>query len=105
MEEVNWGMIGCGDVTEVKSGPLLYKTKDSNLVAVMRRNKSLVRNYAFRHNVPSYYIDVDKLINNPQVNAVYTDHPTGYLLWIYLTCCCSRQASLRRKTDITMQSV
>lgn len=84
MEEVNWGMIGCGNVTEVKSGPLLYKTKDSNLVAVMRRNKSLVRNYAFRHNVPSYYIDVDKLINNPQVNAVYIATPPdtycGYTL-------------------------
>jgi predicted dehydrogenase len=75
MREVNWGMIGCGDVTEVKSGPPLYKTKDSNLVAVMRRDKSLAQDYAARHNVPRYYTDVDKLINDPYVNAVYIATP------------------------------
>jgi predicted dehydrogenase len=75
MRQVNWGMIGCGDVTEVKSGPPLYKTEDSNLVAIMRRNESLARDYATRHNVPRYYTDVDKLINDPQVNAVYIATP------------------------------
>ncbi len=75
MRQVNWGMIGCGDVTEVKSGPPLYKTEDSNLVAVMCRNESLVRDYATRHKVPRYYTDVDKLINDPLVNAVYIATP------------------------------
>lgn len=75
MRQVNWGIIGCGDVTEVKSGPPLYKTKDSNLVAVMRRNESLARDYAIRHNVPRYYTDVDKLISDSQVNAVYIATP------------------------------
>lgn len=75
MRQVNWGMIGCGDVTEVKSGPPLYKIEDSNLVAVMRRNESLARDYAFRHNVLRYYTDVDELINDPQVNAVYIATP------------------------------
>lgn len=75
MDQVNWGMIGCGDVAEVKSGPPLYKVKDSNLVAVMRRNESLARDYAARHNVPRYYADADSLINDPQVNAVYIATP------------------------------
>lgn len=75
MRQVNWGMIGCGDVTEVKSGPPLYKTENSNLVAVMRRNESLARDYAARHNVPRYYTDVDELINDPLVNAVYIATP------------------------------
>lgn len=75
MLQVNWGMIGCGDVTEVKSGPPLYKTEGSNLIAVMRRNESLARDYASRHNVPRYYTDVDKLINDPDVNAVYIATP------------------------------
>ncbi len=75
MRQVNWGMIGCGDVTEVKSGPPLYKVENSNLVAVMRRNECLARDYAARHNVPRYYTDVDKLINDPHVNAVYIATP------------------------------
>ena len=35
---VNWGIIGCGDVCEVKSGPAFNKVSNSKLVAVMRRN-------------------------------------------------------------------
>ena len=26
---INWGIIGCGNVTEVKSGPAFNKVKDS----------------------------------------------------------------------------
>lgn len=53
--EVKWGMIGCGDVTEVKSGPGFQKAKNSYLVAVMRRNTDLARDYASRHQVPKWY--------------------------------------------------
>jgi len=49
---VNWGIIGCGNVTEVKSGPAFNKVKDSRLIAVMRRDASLAEDYARRHNVP-----------------------------------------------------
>lgn len=34
---VRWGIIGCGDVCEFKSGPALAKAVHSNLVAVMVR--------------------------------------------------------------------
>lgn len=75
MNIVNWGIIGCGNVTEVKSGPALQKAVGSNLVAVMRRNGELARDYARRHNVPRWYDDADKLINDPEVNAVYIATP------------------------------
>jgi len=38
MKKINWGIIGCGDVTELKSGPAFNKVADSALVAVMRRD-------------------------------------------------------------------
>ena len=38
MENVNWGILGCGDVCERKSGPPMYKTPHSALAAVMRRD-------------------------------------------------------------------
>ena len=77
MERVKWGIIGCGDVTEVKSGPALNKVKDSQLVAVMRRNGAKARDYAQRHGVPQWYDDADQLINDPEVNAVYVATPPG----------------------------
>ena len=35
---IKWGIIGCGNVTEVKSGPAFNKVNNSMLHAVMRRD-------------------------------------------------------------------
>lgn len=74
---INWGIIGCGNVTEVKSGPAFNKVKDSRLIAVMRRNKTLADDYARRHNVPKVYSDANDLINDNDINAVYIATPPG----------------------------
>ena len=75
MERVSWGIVGCGNVTEVKSGPAFNKIPDSELVAVMRRNGALACDYAARHGVPTWYDDADALIDDPDVNAVYIATP------------------------------
>lgn len=75
MEKIKWGIIGCGDVTEVKSGPGFKKADGSELVAVMRRNAGLAKDYANRHGVPSWYSDAYNLINDPEVNAIYVATP------------------------------
>jgi predicted dehydrogenase len=75
MEQVRWGIIGCGAVTEVKSGPALSKIASSQLVAVMRRDKDKAEDYALRHGVPKWYDDADELINDADVNAVYVATP------------------------------
>lgn len=72
---VRWGIIGVGDVTEVKSGPGFQKATNSQLVAVMRRNGDLARDYAERHNIPHWYDDAQALINDPEVDAVYIATP------------------------------
>ncbi len=77
LSQVKWGIIGCGAVTEVKSGPPLQLVKHSSLIAVMRRTPGLARDYALRHNVPKWYEDADELINDPEVNAVYVATPPG----------------------------
>jgi predicted dehydrogenase len=75
MKKINWGIIGCGDVTELKSGPAFNKVKNSELVAVMRRDAAKAKDYAFRHNVPKWYTDANELINDPAINAVYIATP------------------------------
>ncbi len=75
MERINWGIIGCGDVTELKSGPAFSKVNNSKLVAVMRRDETKVIDYAQRHNVPKWYTDASMLINDPEVNAIYIATP------------------------------
>ncbi|WP_316824114.1 Gfo/Idh/MocA family oxidoreductase [Pedobacter miscanthi] len=75
MEEIRWGIIGCGDVTEVKSGPAFNKVANSKLVAVMRRDGAKAADYAKRHAVSKWYSDASELINDPEVNAIYIATP------------------------------
>ena len=74
-EKINWGIIGCGDVTEIKSGPAFNKARDSALVAVMLRDAAKAEDYVRWHNVPTWYADADSLINDPNVNAIYIATP------------------------------
>ncbi len=78
MTKIQWGIIGCGDVTEIKSGPAFNKVPDSNLIAVMRRNKEKAEDYAKRHGVPKYYDNAKQLIDDPDVNAIYIATPPLY---------------------------
>lgn len=72
---VNWGIIGCGDVCEVKSGPAFNKVPNSKLVAVMRRNLEKAKDFAQRHNVPKFYSEASELINDKEINAIYIATP------------------------------
>jgi predicted dehydrogenase len=74
-KQYKWGIIGCGDVTEIKSGPAYQKTESFSLHAVMRRNLEKAKDYADRHGVPKYYNDASLLINDPEVDAVYIATP------------------------------
>jgi len=74
-DTVRWGIIGCGNVTEVKSGPAFRKIARSELVAVMRRDGSKARDYARRHGVRTWYDDAQKLIHDANVDAVYVATP------------------------------
>lgn len=75
LDEVRWGIIGCGDVTEIKSGPALQKVAHSRLVNVMRRDGDKARDYAERHNVPRFTDDAQEILDDPEVNIVYVATP------------------------------
>ena len=73
--EVRWGIIGVGDVCEVKSAPAMDKIPNSKIVAVMRRSEEKVKDYAQRHEIDTWYTDAQQLIHDPKVNAVYIATP------------------------------
>ncbi|GAB3787156.1 Gfo/Idh/MocA family oxidoreductase [Spirosoma horti] len=75
MDQVKWGIIGCGDVTELKSGQAFNKVPNSSLVAVMRRDGDKAADYARRHHVSTWYDDAEALIHDPEVNAIYVATP------------------------------
>ena len=75
MKTIKWGFIGCGEVTEKKSGPAFNEVEGSSVVAVMSRSKDKAKSYAERHNIPKWYTDPQELIDDPEVNAIYIATP------------------------------
>ena len=75
LETVRWGFIGCGEVTEKKSGPAFSLVEGSEVVAVMSRNKDKAKSYAERHGISRWYADAQQLVSDPHVNAVYIATP------------------------------
>ncbi|HTN20688.1 MAG TPA: Gfo/Idh/MocA family oxidoreductase [Pelobium sp.] len=73
--KITWGILGCGDVTEVKSGPAFNKVENSAIEAVMRRNAEKAADYAKRHGISKWYDNADELINNKNINAIYVATP------------------------------
>lgn len=74
-KEIKWGFIGCGEVTEKKSGPAFNLVPGSSVVAVMSRKADRARSYAERHHIPRWYTDAQELLDDPEVNAVYIATP------------------------------
>jgi predicted dehydrogenase len=78
METINWGIIGCGDVTEKRNGPAFNNVPGSKLIAVMRRNGEKAEDYARRHGVGRWYNDAAELMDNKDINAIYIATPPSF---------------------------
>ena len=84
--KVIWGIIGAGDVCEVKSAPAMYSIANSEVKMVMRRNAAKASDFAKRHGITSWTTDIDELLNDPEINAVYIATPPDSHAAIALQC-------------------
>lgn len=75
MALLRWGILGCGNVAEYKGGPPLYTVDDSELTAVMRRDRSKAEDFANRHGAKRVYTDIEQLISDDEINAIYIATP------------------------------
>ena len=71
MQKIHWGMIGCGEVTEIKNGPGLYKCRDSELVGVTNRTIAKARDWVKRHGHGRVFASAEELLSSPEIDVVY----------------------------------
>jgi len=109
-KQLNWGFIGCGSVTEIKSGPAYQQTEYFNVTAVMRRDKKKLEDYAKRHNIKTTYSDAEGLINDSNIDAVYIATPPDshkhYALKVAKAgkpCCIEKPLSPNYSDSLTIQ--
>ena len=100
---IRWGIIGCGDVTEIKSGPGFQKADGSSLVAVMRRDAAKAEDYARRHNVPRWYADASALIADREVDAVYVATPPSSHKDFVLLAECVEMIAACKKANVPLR--
>ena len=107
---IRWGILGCGDVTEIKSGPAYQKTAGFKIEAVMRRDAEKAADYAKRHHIGKYYSDADALINDPEIDAIYIATPPDthkyYGLKVALAgkiCCIEKPLAPSYKESLEIQ--
>jgi predicted dehydrogenase len=94
---IRWGLIGCGDVAEHKSGPGFQKAADSALVAVMRRDAAKAADFAARHGVPRWYSDARSLLADPEVDVVSIATPPSSHMELALLACAAGKPTLVEK--------
>jgi predicted dehydrogenase len=101
---IKWGIIGVGNVCEKKSGPAFQHIEGSELVAVMRRTGSLAQDYAQRHGVPKWYDNAEKLIADPDINAIYiATPPDGHAYYTALAAAAGKPVYVEKPMARTHQ--
>jgi len=75
MTTIRWGMIGCGDVTERKSGPAYQQVEGFALHGVFNRTLAKAEDYAARHGLPRVFASAEAMIRDPEIDAVYIATP------------------------------
>lgn len=74
-DPLGWGIIGCGDVVEKKSGPSILGTGDSRIVGVMRRDAAKAQPFAEANGIALCTDDAAAIIDHPDVAIVYVATP------------------------------
>ena len=97
MRTIRWGMIGCGEVARMKSGPALWRADHSALAAVFDRNADRAEDFARLHSGVRAEHDADALIRAADVDAVYVATRTDSHADYALRCAAAGKAVLVEK--------
>lgn len=72
---LRWGIIGCGDIANKRVAPAMVEDPGSELVAFFSHTPERAREMADRFGAPKSYSDLDALLGDPDVDAVYLASP------------------------------
>ena len=97
MDNIKWGLIGCGNVVENKSGPAFNTTENSSIYAIMRRDIIKAKESAEKLGAKKWYDNVDDLLADNEINAVYIATPPGLHLEQAIKCCKARKPTYIEK--------
>jgi len=75
MKKLRWGVIGCGGIADRRTIPGIVLAENAELVAVMDVNMELAKKVGEKYNISDVYDNIDDLLANDNVDAVYIATP------------------------------
>jgi 1,5-anhydro-D-fructose reductase (1,5-anhydro-D-mannitol-forming) len=72
---IHWGILGAGDIADRHMAPAIRLAHNHELVAVMCRTIEKARAFTQKHMVPRAFDEVEDLLSDNEVNAVYVATP------------------------------
>lgn len=77
MRTVRWGIIGAGEIAGRAMGPALNQAAGTRLAAVYSRSLDKARSFAGRLNAEKAYDSLEKMLRDPELDAVYIATPNS----------------------------
>lgn len=77
MKKLNWGLIGCGDISQKRVAPALRDLANCNLVAVNRARYDLAESFAHDFGANRWYADWQDMLKDENVEAIYIATPVN----------------------------
>jgi len=73
--KLNWGLIGCGDISRKRVAPALRDLKSCRFIGVSRAKKELARSFAQEFGAEKWYGEYRELLQDEDIQAVYIATP------------------------------
>jgi len=77
MDNLKWGLIGCGDISQKRVAPALRDLENCTLIAVNRKNVALAAPFAKQFGAPKWYEKWRDLLADEEIGAVYIATPVN----------------------------
>jgi len=75
MDQVKWGLVGCGDISRKRVAPALRDLPNCDFAAVNRARFELAESFAKEFGARKWYESYDELIGDGDIEAVYIATP------------------------------
>ena len=72
---INWGLVGCGDISAKRVAPAIMSEPGSTLFAVMSPFDKELGDFAERFGIKKKYSNMEKMLLNKEINAIYVATP------------------------------
>ena len=83
MGTVKWGILGAAKIAKEQVIPAMKKSKNTELYAIAARDISKAEDFCHKFAITKAYDDYNKLISDPNIDAVYIPLPNHIDLYKY----------------------